>query len=204
MPVLVNDPELAARLREEREKTDAAQHDEVWDGVYVMSTLADVLHQWLVAQLTALIHAVVDVANGDRVYAGLNVSNRESAWQHNYRIPDIAVVLTENPAQVMETYLCGGPDFLVEILSPDDLAREKRPFYSQIGVREMLVVDREPWALELYRLEEGDLALAGKSTLDEPERLVSAVLPLSFRLVPGPDRPRIEVERIDGTQRWTV
>jgi len=71
-------------------------------------------------------------------------------------------------------------------------------------VRELLIVDRDPWALELYRLEEGELAPAGRSSVEEPEPLTSVVLPLMFRLVPGADRPSIEVRRTDGTQVWTI
>ena len=204
MSVLVNVAELAERLIAERQKTDGAQHDEVWDGVYVMSPIADMEHQWLIAELLLAIQAVLDPAAGDRVYPGLNVSDREVDWLQNYRVPDIAVVLKGNPAKPCHAHLYGGPDFLVEIVSPNDIAREKRPFYARIGVRELLIVDRDPWAIELYRLEEGDLALAGRSGLDEPELLASAVLPLELRLVAGADRPQIEVRRTDGTQVWTI
>jgi Uma2 family endonuclease len=204
MPILVNDPALAAQIRSDREKTDGAQHDEVWDGVYIMSPLANIEHQLLAARLWKIIDAIVDEAGNGLAINAVNVSDREEGWVQNFREPDVAVVLTGNPAKNCGTHWCGGPDFLVEILSPNDLAREKRPFYAKIGVRELLIVDRDPWALELYRLEEGDLALAGRSSLDEPERLASVVLPLEFRLVPGPDRPRIEVRRTDRTQVWTI
>jgi Uma2 family endonuclease len=150
------------------------------------------------------IQNVLDIAGGDRIYAGINVSDREDDWLQNYRIPDVAVVLKDSKAKACETHLCGGPEFLVEIVSPNDIAREKRPFYARIGVRELLIVDRGPWALELYRLEEGALALAGRSTVAEPEPLASLVLPLDFRLVAGASRPRIELRRTDGSQTWTI
>ena len=204
MPVLVNDSALAAQIRSDRQKSDGAQHDEVWDGVYVMSPIADMEHQWLVVELVLAIRNVLDIARGDRIYAGLNVSNREDDWLQNYRVPDVAVVLKDNAAKACGTHLCGGPEFLIEIASPNDLAREKRPFYAKIGVRELLVVDRDPWALELYRLEEGDLPLAGRSTVEEPEPLTSVMLPLEFHLASGPDRPRIEFRRTDGTQVWSI
>ena len=204
MPVLVNDPILAAQIRSDREKTDGARHDEVWDGVYVMSPLPNIEHQVLAARLWRIIDAIVEEAGNGLAINGVNVSDREEGWVDNFREPDVAVVLTGNPAKNCGTHWCGGPDFLVEILSPNDLAREKRPFYAKIGVRELLIVDRDPWALELYRLEEGDLALAGRSTVEEPEPLTSMVLPLDFRLVAGTDRPMIEVRRTDGSQTWTI
>jgi Uma2 family endonuclease len=204
MSILITDRELASKLRAEREKTDGAQYDEVWDGVYVMSPIAGMSHQWLIIQMVRAFQNVLDLDGGDRLYAGLNVSDREVGWLQNYRIPDLAVVRKDNPAKDCETHLCGGPDFVVEILSADDLARKKRPFYAKLGVRELLIIDRDPWGLELYRLEKGELALAGRSTLDEPVMLASAVLPLVFRLVPGPTRPQIAVQRVDGTQTWTI
>ena len=71
-------------------------------------------------------------------------------------------------------------------------------------MRELLLIDRDPWALELYRLGEDGLALAGTSTPEQPTVLTSAVLPLAFSLVPGDPRPVIEVVHADGLQRWRV
>ena len=101
-------------------------------------------------------------------------------------------------------YWLGGPDFAVEVISRHDRSRKKFDFYAKVGVRELLLVDRKPWALELYRLQDGKLALVGKSDLDHPEILASEVLPLSFRLVAGNPRPRIEVAHADGIQRWSA
>ncbi|MEO6809496.1 MAG: hypothetical protein ABI353_10345, partial [Isosphaeraceae bacterium] len=78
------------------------------------------------------------------------------------------------------------------------------PFYAQIGTRELFLVDRDPWTLELYRLDGGALVLASKSDLSQPNVLTSSVLPLTFRFVPGEGRPRIEVVHADGVQRWLV
>jgi Uma2 family endonuclease len=84
------------------------------------------------------------------------------------------------------------------------MAREKLPFYARLGVREVLIIDRNPWALERYRLDSGQLAPAGRSSIEQPDVLASAVLPLTFRLVPGDTRPQIEVTKTDGAERWMV
>lgn len=204
MSVLVIDPDTARRIKSEREASDHAQHDEVWDGVYIVSPIANNPHQRIIGQLTLAFLNVTDIDGGDQVFPGMNVSDCEEGWLHNYRVPDVAVVLKGNPGKDCETHWCGGPDLLVEILSPKDLARAKRDFYAKIGVRELLIVDRKPWALELYRLVEGELKLVGTSRADQPEPLSSTVLPLVFRVVPGADRPLIDVRRADGTQNWTV
>ena len=46
-------------------------------------------------------------------------------------------------------------------MSRFDKSRKKFGFYKSVGVRELLLVDRHPWALELYRVEAGDWALVG-------------------------------------------
>ncbi len=61
MSVLVNDRELASKLKVERAKTDGAQHDEVWDGVYVMSPLPNIEHQLIGARLWQVLDTVVMV-----------------------------------------------------------------------------------------------------------------------------------------------
>ena len=123
---------------------------------------------------------------------------------HNYRVPDASVFLDGNPAKDCGTHWCGGPDFAVEILSPNDIALEKLPFYAMIGVRELLIIDRDPWSLELFRVDADghQLTAVGRSSLAHADLVVSTVLPLAFRLVPGKKRPQIEVTRTDGAERW--
>ena len=89
-------------------------------------------------------------------------------------------------------------------MSPHDRSREKFDFYGSVATRELLIVDRYPWALELYRLREGELRLVGASTTERSDVLSSEVLPLSWRLVAGPRRPQIEVVHADRRQRWIV
>jgi Uma2 family endonuclease len=196
--------EIEARLRAEREASEACRHDEVWDGVYVMAPLPNNEHQDLAAELWLVFRTVLKARGGGVAYNGLNVSDREEGWLQNYREPDVAVILPGNPAKDCGTHWRGGPDLLVEILSPNDPARDKRPFYAEIGVRELLVLDRDPWRLELYRLDAGRLDPVGSSAPDRPDTLTSAVLPLAFRLVAGQNRPRVEISETDGTQVWVV
>jgi Uma2 family endonuclease len=203
MPVLVTDPEIEERLMAEREAIGGNQHDEVWDGVYVMSPLPNVEHQRLALRLTIIFDSILRQGLGE-VFNGVNVSDREDGWQENYREPDVAVFLAGNPARNCGTHWRGGPDFAVEILSRGDLAREKLPFYAKIGVRELLIVDRDPWALEFYRLKEGRLLEAGRVAPGDAKELASEVLPLAFRLMPGEPRPTIEATETAGPGHWTV
>ena len=187
-----------------RHESGGDRYDEVWDGVYVMSPLANVEHQILATQLAAVIQMAIGVGDAGIAIAGVNVSDREVDWTKNYRCPDVAVILKGCAAKNCGTHWFGGPDFLVEIVSPDDLSRQKFDFYASIKVRELLIVDRMPWALELYRLEAEELQSVGRTTVESPIQLQSTVLPLNFRLIPGTVRPVIEVMHNDGRQAWRV
>jgi Uma2 family endonuclease len=203
MAMLVLDRDHEKQVRAQRQAMGIDRYDEVWDGVYVMSPLADVEHQVLVAKLIVAIQTAVGLDSPHKLCAGVNISDRADDWTQNYRIPDVAVFLEGTTAILHGTHFQGGPDFAVEITSEDDRSREKLPFYAKVGVRELLLVDRDPWALELYRLREGQLVLIGRSTLAQPATLASEVLPLSFRLVPGEPRPRIDVRHPDG-RGWSL
>jgi Uma2 family endonuclease len=169
-----------------------------------MSPLSDIQHQILATRIAAIIQIALGPGEPGIAIAGVNVSDREDNWTKNYRCPDVAVVLKGCAAKNCGTHWCGGPDFLVEIVSPDDRSRQKFDFYARIGVRELLIIDRLPWSLELYRLEEDELQSVGRSSLEAQLQLQSTVLPLNFRLIAGQARPVIEVAHHDGRQVWQI
>lgn len=202
MAVYITDPTLEEHLKAERRDSGGDHWDEVWEGVYFMPPLANNEHQNLATQLAIVIHPAL--GGRGKIYVGVNVSDREDDWKDNYRCPDVAVFLQGGQAKDCGTHWCGGPDFAVEIVSPYDRSREKIPFYSEVGVRELLLIDRDPWNLEWYKRQNDELVLSGQSSLAQPAVLTSEVLPLRFRLVVGSARPMIEVTHADGAQRWLV
>jgi Uma2 family endonuclease len=204
MVMLVTEPGVEERLIAERQAAGIDHHDEVWEGVYVVSPIANNEHQKLIGRLTVIFQTVVDALNLGQSFPGVNVSDQDVDWRQNYRVPDVAVFLTENSAQDRDTHWFGGPDFAVEIVSAGDRSLDKLPFYAAVGVRELLVVDRAPWSLELFRIDPERVVSVVRSTIEEPMSLESRVLPLKFRLVPGIPRPQIEITHHDGRQQWLV
>lgn len=206
MAMLVLEHYVEDRLIAERKATGIDRYDEVWDDVYVIPPIADNEHQALIGDFTAIFAMTISWPDFGQAYPGVNVTDREDDWTKNYRVPDVAVFLNGCPARNLHTHWLGGPDFAVEIVSEDDRTREKFDFYARVGVRELLLVDRDPWAVELYRLDPQpkSLHLVGRSTPESSETLVSAVLPFRFQLRPGEPRPRIEVQRTDGSERWVI
>ncbi len=205
MQVLVCDAWVSNRIITERRRRGIDGHDEIWDGRYIVMPAADNEHQEIISGVGTVVYlAALDRARGDHCYMGVNVSDRNEDWLQNVRVPDYAAFLAGTRAIDRGTHWQGGPDFLMEIITRGDLTREKLAFYAQIGTREVLIVDRYPWALEWYVLGGKQLNLATRSTIEERRTLHSTVLPVGFRLVGGPERPMIEITRSDGSEHWLV
>jgi Uma2 family endonuclease len=203
MPTLVIDPRLEEQLLEQRRAQGGDKFDEVWDGVYIMAPMANVEHQAVVSGLTIAIGSALADNPAACVFAGINVSDRRDDWERNYRCPDVAVVLANSKAVDCGPFFCGGPDFVAEVASNYDRSREKFEFYARVGVREMLLVDRNPWQLELYRLDGPKLKLAGTSNLADQQTIASQILPLTYRLLSRPSgRPQIEIVKPASNERW--
>src|SRR5262249_51762494 len=130
MAALVTDPELESRLIAERQLSGGDRFDEVWEGTYIMSPLADVEHQRIQSRLAFAFQAALGIQSPALILAGVNVSDRETDWEYNYRCPDVAVIFPANPAKNCGAHLFGGPDLAVEIVSPHDRSRKKLDFYA--------------------------------------------------------------------------
>jgi Uma2 family endonuclease len=198
------DPELERDIRAQREAAGTERFDEVWDGVYVIATLPDNEHQAIIGTLAAVIQVVVGWESGVRVRAGVNISDRVENWEHNYRWPDVAVFMPHTTARNLETHWLGGPDLAVEVASRNEMVRDKLPFYSKVNTRELLIVDRFPWSLELFRLRDGQLRPVQRSAPGQPASLASEILPLAFSLRDVTPRPQLVVTHRETGQTWTA
>ena len=204
MTVVIENPDTERSFIRVRQERGLDRKDDVGDGVYVVSPDSINEDQSFVALFSWCFMDSIEDAGLGLVSAGGNGTDQEVAWTHNYRCPDIMVVLGGNTVQDRGTHWLGGPDFAVEILSKGDRSRQKFDFYATVGTRELLLIDRQPWALELHRLEVGELRRVGKSTIEASDVLTGAVLALSFRLVASEPRPTIEIGHADGGQHWSV
>ncbi|MCI0360751.1 MAG: Uma2 family endonuclease [Planctomycetaceae bacterium] len=204
MTAVILDRRLERAMIARRRRLGIDGRDEVWNGVYVMAPEADVEHQEFAFDLAVVFAEAIKRAGLGRCTHGVNISDRKRGWMKNYRVPDAAVFLNGTTAQMCGEFWCGGPDFAVEIVSPRDRTRKKLPFYEKVKTRELLIVDRRPWKLTLFRLIDGKLVDVGQSTLDDSRLLKSQVVPLSFRLVGDPSQPAMEVVHQNGQQQWLV
>ena len=203
MAVVILDRAYEDKIRKSRADEGLDKYDEVWDGVLMVMPLPNVEHQELVSRICHVLNLIDGWPPTWRVFPGLNVSDRPTGWMENYREPDVGVYLPGNAARDRQTYMEGGPDFLVEVVSDDDRSRDKLEFYAGVNSREALYIDRDPWQIELYALAAPDVAtLVGTSSLANNATLASAVLPVTFLLVPGPTRPLIEIAHSASGRSW--
>lgn len=185
MSVLIQDATIVAALLEQRRTSGRDRYDEVWDGVYVMSPMADNEHQDLATELAAILRTIIDWRGQGRTLAGANVSDRREDWTNNYRVPDVSVFLDETSAVDCQTHWFGGPDFGIEIASSGDQTLEKLPFYARVGTRELLVIDRNPWQCTLYRpVANQRMMPVAVTSLNQPAVILSDVLPIRIALDP--------------------
>ena len=205
MSVLVDDPYVAERLLAERRASGADRYDEVWEGIYMMTPIPNTEHQRIVGRLSSILSEIIDWRGLGEVCPGVNLTDEDiEDWTQDFRVPDVAVLLHEGRGKDCDTHWRGGIDFLIEVVSPGDRTREKVPFYSRLGVVELLVVDRDPWAIELYRRQDDRLQMVGRSTPEADQVLASQSVGLTFRLVAGAPRPTIEVIHVAGGRSWMV
>jgi Uma2 family endonuclease len=203
MPTLILDPIAERQFNELRNTAGLSQHDEVWDGVTVVMPLPNIEHRRIVGFFLKVFNELFEIEGPVICLPGANVSDRIEGWDHNYREPDVVVVREGENARLLENHVYGAAEFLVEVASPGDKCRDKLPFYADIRTKEVLIVDRDPWQLELYQLRRGKLRLTGKVRPGEGKSLASGVVPLTFALVRGRPRPKIRITHDETEQEWT-
>ena len=162
--------------------------DEVWEGVYMMAPAPNNEHQdvvdWIIFVLKLHLRA-----DGFRINSLRNVSDGRSDWTKNYRIPDVLVFSPSNDARDAGTHWVGGPDLAIEVLSDGDRARDKIDFYGRVGTREVLLIDRDPWRLELYRFRGGEM------TTEVAMEVVTQSIGVKWRVL---GEAELEMEFADG------
>lgn len=144
-------------------------------------------------KLAGIIQSVIDWNDAGTTFPGANVSDREDDWTKNYRVPDLLVFSPQTSAIDCGTHWLGGPELAVEITSPGERVLEKLDFYAATSTNELLVIDRKPWRLTLYRLsEDKKMQLAGESRFgEESMTLKSEQFPLAFALIDDPSVLRV-------------
>lgn len=133
--------------------------DEVWEGVLHMAPAPGTDHQGLIANLFLVLAAYVKRHGLGRIFTTVNVRDPHAA-QPDYRVPDMAFVRAERRSIIGPVYIDGGPDVVIEVLSPDDESYAKLSFYERLKCSWVLVLSPDGDTVELSRWAGGKLVLA--------------------------------------------
>jgi Uma2 family endonuclease len=170
--------EVPPHLLEERRRLGVDRWDEMWEGVLHMVPPPAERHQSLGSALLAVLHPLARARGLKAAYEiGFFLADDD------FRVPDLAVY---RPDQASPRGLEGRAELVVELVSPGDDSRAKLPWYLAHGVREVVLIDRDSLAVELY--------VPGQEA--EPDRVDAArshVLDCSFDWL-GADRLTIVID----------
>lgn len=136
--------EVPEEFLEQRHTYGQDKCDEVWDGVLHMPPLPSSAHARRSLDL-----AVALIPISER--RGLQVwGDCTGIVEHNqnYRIPDAMIARPEHT----RSHGLSSAELVVEMLSPNDEAREKLPFYAARGVKEIWLIDPITCAFEILSL----------------------------------------------------
>jgi len=112
------------------------------DGRVELMSPVSVDHDQLTIFLLALLQWINDTEDAGSVY-GSEVTVRLQP-QHRRRLPDIKFVTRERASIVRKNCIEGAPDMVIEVVSPDSVARDYREKYQEYlaaGVREYWIVN---------------------------------------------------------------
>jgi Uma2 family endonuclease len=176
--VLADEPrQLLATMRFDEYLTwlDTDTYAEWEDGKVVMMSPASMRHVLISSFLVALLaEYVLRYQLGTVLSAPFQMMLRDL---RRSREPDVLFVAGANQHRLRDTYLDGPADFVIEIVSPESVTRDritKFQEYAQAGIPEYWIVDPLIRSMVGYQLFNGAYAPI------EPEndgRLYSAVLP---------------------------
>jgi Uma2 family endonuclease len=189
-------PEIHPQILEYRKQIGLDKWDEMWEGVLHMPPSPNWSHQDFLGELFIWLQQFWAKPYGNRVCFQINVASI-GGWPDNYRIPDL-VLLTPDCFDInRNVYLEGAPTVVVEIRSPGDETFEKLPFYAQLGVPEVWVIDRDTKIPTLYQIHSGEYE---EQALGPDEWLHSEVTGVRYRHE-SPNKIMIQLGENESTRR---
>lgn len=147
-------PSIVPHILDERKKTGLDRWDEMWEGVLHMPPMPNRDHQDFEFSLESYLRFYWAPPRLAKVYHQINVASI-GGWPKNYRIPDLVLLLPQSFVIDRNEYFEGAPDVVVEIQSPGDETSEKMPFYLDLGVPEVWIIQRDTRKPAIHLLKRG-------------------------------------------------
>jgi Uma2 family endonuclease len=153
------------------------QRHEVLDGEHYVTPSPFFQHQFTAGRLYLRLGNFVEAQGlGIVLFAPFDVL----LSPHDVVQPDLLFVSKERAEIVVERYVHGAPDLVIEILSKSTRRRDERlklERYDRFGVREYWMFDTERKTARIYRREGGRLVLAAEPAAAAGDTLTSSLLP---------------------------
>ena len=157
---------------------------DIVDGEVIMSAAPNIFHQTVSGNVNEPVRRFVRQNNlGGVWYAPVDVIVQQEPLRT--RQPDLLFISNARAAIILEGRIHGGPDLVVEILSPGNSRAEiesKLADYALIGVRECWMISPEAGTVETLQLYAGEwkrLAIRGVGEIVESVVLPELELPVS-------------------------
>ncbi len=175
---------------EARRRAGLDRWDEMWEGVLHLAPAPYSEHQRILEDLIVFLKPLLARTGRGVLRAGINVFN-EASIEPDYRIPDLTFVARGRELLIAKDGIRGGgPDAVIEIRSPQDETYEKLAFFATLGVREVIVIDRDSKRTEIFRLQE---RVYSTDIADAKGGLTSQTMNVRFAVVAG-SPPRLVVQ----------
>ncbi len=147
-------PVVVPHVLEWRKRRGLDRWDEMWEGELHMAPAPNFDHQSLESDLESYLKKHWAERIRAKVLHQVNVASL-GGWPDDFRIPDLVLITRKRMEINRGECLEGAPDVIVEILSPGDETREKFPFYAELSVPEVWVIDRDTKEPEVHLLRGG-------------------------------------------------
>jgi Uma2 family endonuclease len=169
-------PDIKFSVEEYRALPETGPRYQLIEGELLMSPAPTYRHQQIVARIMAALLTFVEARRlGSVVASPIDVF----LTRHDVLQPDVAFVSIARRAIISREGFQGGPDLVVEALSPSTATLDlgpKRVLYARHGVSEYWIVDPEAGWIDRYRLQEN---------AEKPERRFGEGDSLTTSLLPG-------------------
>jgi Uma2 family endonuclease len=190
----------------ERHRLGHDRWDEMWEGVLHMPPPPHGEHGRLNDDLGVFFKVHWEASVLGRTYPETGVRRPGARWikvagekvPSDYKTPDRSFLLPARYGRFKNGWIVGGPDAVLEIVSPGDESYEKLPFYSSIGVREAIYIHRVSREVELRRRGKTDWARVAP---DAQGWFRSRVLDTDFKREPD---GRLRLRRTSEPSRETL
>jgi Uma2 family endonuclease len=190
---------------QERQKLGHDRRDEMWDGELHMVPQPAPEHQDLNDWLGTFFKTHWQARGEGRTFPDVGVKPpgvkvvRVAGEKRpkDYRVPDRSFLLPERYDRLRGAWIVGGPDVVLEILSPGDESVDKLPFYFDLGVREVIFIDRDSREVTIYRRGKKEFV----ATAAEKGWTRSHVLATELRRKLVAKKPVLHLRRIDEPSR---